>query len=225
VSQAFENSFSVEIASLQLLHLADSALPIGAMAHSFGLESLVVEAGLREADLLAFFSEWLAGTGRLEAAFCMWAHAGKCEEDWRRLNLQMSSFKVSRESREASLRLGRRFLALAAMMTRTLDLDCGGDAHLSAAFGRVSGALGMSANAAAAACLHQALYGAISCCQRLMPFGQSAAMRLLWTLKPVMLEAVNTAADSKREELWNVQPILEIASMRHPQLSTRLFIS
>ena len=42
--------------SLQLLHLADSALPVGAAAHSFGLESLVVENDLEVPDLLQFFT-------------------------------------------------------------------------------------------------------------------------------------------------------------------------
>ena len=40
---------------LQLLHLADSALPIGTAAHSFGLEGLVAENDLEVADLRDFF--------------------------------------------------------------------------------------------------------------------------------------------------------------------------
>jgi urease accessory protein len=43
-----------ELAELRLLHLADSALPIGGLAHSFGLESLV-SAGLLEVGELPEF--------------------------------------------------------------------------------------------------------------------------------------------------------------------------
>jgi urease accessory protein len=77
----------------------------------------------------------------------------------------------------------------------------------------------------AAGYLHQTLFGAISACQRLLPFGQSAAMRLLWNLKPQIAEAVEQAHTATLEDLWNIQPALDIASMRHPQLTTRLFIS
>jgi urease accessory protein len=216
---------SPAVAWLQLLHLADSALPIGAMAHSFGVETLVAEAGLTEAGLPIFFAEWLAGTGCLEAFFCLAASAIRETGKWTALNAQLSAFKPARESREASLRLGKRYLSLAASLIDHPEFGFKGDAHLAPAFGLTGHALGLDAKTVAAAYLHQTLFGAISACQRLLPLGQSAAMKLLWTLKPAIARVVETAAEAKLDDLWTTQPMLEIASMRHPQLPTRLFIS
>ncbi len=213
-----------DLAWLKLLQLADSALPIGGLAHSFGLEALVAEAELTEADLAHYFAEWLQGTGRVEAAFCMQAHGMDDDAAWQALNARLSAWKPARESREASLRLGKRFLALAASLMER-PLGASGEAHLATAFGCAAAALQLPSKLAAAALLHQALSGAISACQRLLPLGQTAAMRLLWSLKPGMLEAVEAAAITPMEELANLQPMLEIASMRHPHLATRLFIS
>ena len=217
--------FPYGVSWLQLLHLADSALPIGAAAHSFGIESLVAESGLSEVGLHGFFSGWLSGTGRLEAAFCLRASAVTNQQEWELLNTDLSSFKPARESREASLRLGKRFLALAAGLIHQPNLEYRGDAHLATAFGLAGAALNLEPSLVAAAYLHQAVFGAISVCQRLLPFGQSSAMQLLWMLKADMMQAVEKAATAINDELWNSQPMLEIASMRHPHLTTRLFIS
>jgi urease accessory protein len=208
---------------LQLLHMADSALPIGAMAHSFGIETLAAEYSLTEDSLPTFFSDWLLGTGKTEAAFCLWGHAAATHEQWTRLNAQLSSFKPARESRDASLRLGKRFLSLASTLTN--QPHYAGEAHLGPAFGLIGAAMNLDSTMVAAAYLHQTLFGAISVCQRLLPFGQSAAMRLLWNLKSQIAEAVEQAKTATLEDLWNIQPALDIASMRHPQLTTRLFIS
>jgi urease accessory protein len=217
--------FPYGVSWLQLLHLADSALPIGAAAHSFGIESLVAESGLSEVGLHGFFSGWLSGTGRMEAAFCLRASAITNQQEWELLNTDLSSFKPARESREASLRLGKRFLALAAALIHQPNLEYRGDAHLATAFGLAGAALNLEPTLVAAAYLHQAVFGAISVCQRLLPFGQSSAMQLLWMLKADMMQAVEKAATAINDELWNSQPMLEIASMRHPHLTTRLFIS
>lgn len=213
------------LSQLQLLHLADSALPIGAMSHSFGLETMVAEQGLQVADLPAFFRDWLAGTGAVEAVFCM--EAWRCEDVdlWIALNDELTARKPARESREASLSLGRRFVRLAGTLMDDARLALPGPAHFATAFGRLSSILGIGAADSAAALLHQSLYGAISACQRLLPLGQSAAAVLLWELKPRILQLVREVTDRQPDDLWNPQPLLEIASMRHPRLSTRLFIS
>ena len=210
---------------LQLLHLADSALPIGAMAHSFGVEGLTAEGGLDETGLLDFFSTWLRSAGVTEAAFCLWSFSVNSQQQWSILNTQLSSFKLAREGREASLRLGKRFLSLAANLIVIPDFAFHGDTHLATAFGATGAALQLDAETVAAAYLHQSLFGAISACQRLLPFGQSAAMHLLWDLKPEINNTVAKAQTATQEDLWNTQPMLDIASMRHQFLPTRLFIS
>ncbi len=214
-----------DLAQLRLLHLADSALPVGAMSHSFGLEGMAAEHGLRAADLPEFFRGWLAGAGAVEAAFCMRAWEIRDPDPWCVLNSDLTARKPTRESRDASLSLGRRFLRLAASLMDDARLAMPGPAHFATAFGLVGGALGIPRAACAAAFLHQSLYGAVSACQRLLPFGQSSAAALLWELKPRILSVVADTAGREPDDLWNPQPMLEMASMRHPRLSTRLFIS
>jgi urease accessory protein len=195
------------------------------MAHSFGVEGLTVESGLDEKGLFDFFSTWLRSAGLTEAAFCLWSFSVTSQHQWNTLNAQLSSLKLARESREASLRLGKRFLSLAANLIAKPDFAFHGDAHLATAFGSTSAALQLNAEAVTAAYLHQSLFGAVSACQRLLPLGQSAAMQLLWELKPEITNTVAKARTAKPEDFWNTQPMLDIASMRHPFLPTRLFIS
>src|SRR5690242_18340205 len=107
-------------ALLRLLHLADSALPVGATAHSFGLEKLIDDGLLSTADLESFFEDYLEENGVLEASYCRAAHRLAFDSPdvfgtaWRDLNERLSARKPARESREASLAIGRRFLRLAA---------------------------------------------------------------------------------------------------------------
>ena len=139
---------------LRLQQLADSALPIGGAAHSFGLESLV-DAGLLNVDnLAAFFEDHLSETGVLEAAYCAASHGASIGE-WLALNTQLGARKLARESRDASCAMGRRFLRLAAAISNNELLleasDAQTDAHLAACFGLAAGVLEIDARTAAAA--------------------------------------------------------------------------
>lgn len=216
---------------LQLLHLADSALPIGGLAHSFGLENLIAEEKLEVAGLPAFLQNYFADAGLLEAVFCRAGHLlaplpdAEFTEGWRELNQTLSALKPARESRTASLTLGKHFLALAARLMNDVRLQQSGEIHHSVAFGLTGGRLNLDAGSVVSAYLQQSAAGLISACQRLLPYGQNGAMSLLWQIKPTLLEITERSYDFTPATVRNFAPLLELGAIRHARLQPRLFIS
>lgn len=202
----------MSIQLLQLLHLSDSALPIGATAHSFGIETLTAERWLDAPQLGSFLRDYLSETGVWEAAYCRAAHGlavqnigASFDARWSALNDQFAAIIPARESRVASAALGRRFLQLLLdvhplpLVEQALRASqcAGGDSFHPLAFGLASGLLDVAVEEAAAAYLHQSIAGLVSACQRLLPVGQSQAARLLWSSKPAVLDAVQQSEAMK----------------------------
>ena len=227
---------------LWLLQLSDSALPVGAMNQSFGLENLVAEESLNNDQLETFLKTYLHEVGRFEGLYCSAAYrlgndaAGEFQlQEWLDLNIKFSAFKLARESRVASATLGRRFLGLVSNLSQSAILSAalegarqmGVEIHHSVAFGLAGAALQIEAEATLLAYLHQTLTNLVSACQRLLPLGQHQATRMLWELKPMVAELVTELSDQQLDlnEATCFAPLLEVGSMRHPSLPTRLFIS
>lgn len=227
---------------LQLLQLADSALPIGASAHSFGLETLTAEGQLTPASMTPFFANLLSETAPLEAACCRHAYRladASLNDDatfatrWMRLNQTLAARKPARESREASATLGKRFLRLATSLEPLPRLQDaikasgarGFDIHLCTAFGLVGGALQLGEEAVTSAYLQQNLAGLLSACQRLMPVGQNQVMVLSWQLKPLLAQIAERSQNADVDSIHSFAPLLDLAGMRHASLPVRLFIS
>lgn len=236
---------------LRLFHLADSAFPIGATAHSFGLETLAAEGSLTPQSLQRFLRDLLWATGKAEAVFGRLAYrcgeAAAQEEaltHWLTLNTYVAALKPARESREASATLGRRFLQMVNQLEENAYLrqaqiaarQATVEIHYCTAFGLVGGALALGEENTVLAYLQQSLMGLVSACLRLLAIGQGRASEILWALKSQVVEvamaslALTPNLPVKHDHQWlqhltMFTPMLDVASMRHPTLSTRLFIS
>jgi urease accessory protein len=222
---------------LCLQQFADSALPIGGSAHSFGLESLVGSGFVGPENLECFLTGYLEEAGTMEAAYCAASCelAGSGEEalpQWFKWNTELGARKPARESRDGSAAMGRRFLQLATGVSGIPLLESaaqtaaknGIQLHLAPCFGLVAGAMNVDSTIAASACLQQSVTALISCCQRLMALGQTRAQQILWNLKPAILQAAKRgSADRTRVDSFTF--LIDVASARHPGLHTRLFIS
>lgn len=239
-SNVFPPPASEGLAHLQLLHLADSALPTGSLAHSFGLESLASAGILRPGDLADFLHGYLQEAGMLEAVACREAfqlvggdHQAFPADRWMAINEWLSALKPGRESRAASATLGRNFLHAVMGVGEFPGLQKAWEAartaksfiHQSAAFGLVSAALSFEENRAVLAYLHQMSACQVSACQRLLPLGQNEAMRILWNLKPTMVQVAERSAGCSLETVSCTMPLLDWGALEHPALATRLFIS
>lgn len=229
---------------LRLLHIADSALPVGATAHSFGLETLVQDGDVDLPRLERWCSDYLVETGTVDAYYCRRAHAigRRMEEgtpdvwlrEWRATNQELSALRPARESRAASHALGGRLLRLLADLeprpTWQAMLNGGeSETHYCCVFGLGGALLGLGADAVALALLRQNVAGLVSACQRLMPLGQGRAGQLLWKLQGAIAAAA-AAGPAPVSALGADMPftftaLLDVGSMRHPQRSVRLFIS
>jgi urease accessory protein len=239
-SNAHTSDFERDLADLRLLHLADSALPIGGLAHSFGLESLVSQELLGVSDLPEFLRGFLEEAGMVEAVFCREAfrlaqidQEKLCADRWVELNDRLGALKPARESRAGSASLGKNFLTAAAALGDFPTLRdaleaskrAGSAVHHSLAFGLVSGVLRFGEDRAVLAYLHQSIAGLVSASQRLLPLGQSAATKILWSIKPAILETANRSATCAIDDACCFMPLLDWGAMEHPALRTRLFVS
>ncbi|HEY6345004.1 MAG TPA: urease accessory UreF family protein [Bryobacteraceae bacterium] len=240
-----------ETSLLRLLQLADSALPVGGSAHSYGLETLAQEGSLAPENLEDFLGDYLEETGALDAAFVRRAWK---RGDLRALSAEYGARKPARESREASLKLGRRLAGLVNAVFSAPVFEPGptGDAFGGRTLVRAGLESRSGSEAEASRGLKPALHAALHYC---IVFGAVGALfgasqdatalgflhqsiaGLVSACQRLMPLGQSAAARilwnlkpaivhaARCEEVWCFSPYPELASMRHGSLGTRLFIS
>ncbi len=218
--------------------LLDSAFPIGAFSHSFGLETLVQEGQIQTPAALQCFCEamlfgaWAPGEATAVKAVYAWAPSQNFEELWE-FDRALHFARAARESREGARKIGKRMLEMSRVLHPELDwmplVEAISDGRAIGIYPTIYGwtcfHLGVLLERAATGLLYVNLSGAVSNATRAMRLGQSDAQKIIAALTPQIEIAWREVAARDPWEFETSTPQLEIAAMRHEGLYSRLFMS
>jgi urease accessory protein len=211
------------------------SFPVGAFSYSHGLEWVIEQGIIRDAESLR---DWIAdllsiGSGRNDAILCAAAWRRVHEEDWQGLAklAELSLALAPSAERHLETRMqGRAFAGTIAgswpctAMTRLLEIS-GGEIGYPVAVGTAAAGHGLALPETVGAYLHAFVSTLISVGVRLIPLGQTDGQRLLAVLELPVSETAAAAIAGSIEDLGAATFLADIASMNHETQYTRLFRS
>ncbi len=220
---------------LALLQFTDSFFPTGAFAHSFGLETYVQDGRVHNRESLEAFLRATLHHGIRTGdalAVALAYHAAEVERIVD-LDRRLTAMKVSRELREGSIKVGKQFLRSAATLAESEILDeyvkriqsgkCAG--HHAIGYGLVASAAKIDLHSTLLGFLHTHVVNQVSAAIRLIPLKPTDGQRVIQHLRSDLLEVAEFAQTADMDNLGGFTPGLDIQSMRHESLYSRLFIS
>jgi urease accessory protein len=210
---------------LRLLTWLSPAFPVGAFAYSHGLEWAIEAGDVCNETSLRRWLEALLAHGSARSDVILLRHAGRAAASELRDLCELGAALAPCRERQAET------LAQGAAFARAALVWGGARLHMlatcQAAYPIVVGAVaadhGIEEDLAAAGYAQAMAANLISAAVRLVPLGQTAGLRTLAALEPVLLELVRETASATLEEVGGCCFRSDIAAMRHETQHTRLF--
>ena len=213
---------------LRLLQIFDSQFPVGAFAHSGGVETYASLGG-GVAELRQLLDAQIAlGWGRSElgAAHLAWRadHTGIGDSHLSLLSRQVDAVKAVPAVRNTSIGLGRRTLELLRRLypDAAVEID---PPHHAIVVGAAARRLGIGARELLLAYAQSLAMGTLAAAVRCMPVSPAQAQQLLAAAHRDLSRAVERALDDPEAALFTCTPALDIRSHEQAFLRTRLFQS
>jgi urease accessory protein len=208
---------------LHLLAWLSPAFPTGGFAYSHGLEWAVEAGDIKDPETLREWLEDVVARGSVRSDTILLRQAYRNASDpfaVRDIAALALAATPSRERRDEALNQGRAFVLAVAPWTQITDnLPYAVAVGVAAAREHIpedDGALGYVQAFAA---------NLISAAVRLVPLGQTAGLRVLAALEPVILSTAEETKSATLDDIGGCAFRSDLAAMRHETQYTRLFRS
>ena len=222
-----------------LLQVNDALFPIGGYSHSYGLETYIQTGIVHDEDSAEEFIH-----KRLEYNFLYneflavrlgWEYAVSGDlTAISRLEEIMEAGKIPRETREASRKLGSRFIkTLSALeiprenrvFEEYREARKGKSVHHAVAYGVFCGAAGITREEALEHFLYAQTSAMVTNCVKTIPLSQSSGQKLLSGCYPLLQKLTREVKELGEEWLGLSGPGFDLRCMQHEGLYSRIYMS
>ncbi len=223
-------------ALMRLMTWMSPSFPVGAFSYSHGLETEVEAGTVHDQDTLKNWLEdvLIHGAGWSDAVLCAAAWRAVKDGDGTGLKDVIDLGRALNPSRERLLessaqggafgRAAKAGWAHAFEDGVLKEQDFNGMPY-PCAVGAVAAASGLDLSVTLPAFLHGVAANLVSAGVRLVPLGQSDGVRVLAALEDLLVTLAARAKTSTLDDIGGFAPLVDIASMNHETLYTRLFRS
>jgi urease accessory protein len=222
-------------ASLVSRQLTDSSFPSGSYTLSHGLEGYAQARALGAGDVATLLDDLLThAIGPADATALALAHRAALADDWAAVcatDARLHACKLTREARQASLRIGRQLLDLclevfpSPQLTRLGELTAAGETRgmQPIVTGVTYAGAGVEVEEAVTADLFAFCTSFAGAALRLRLCDHRSAQRLVRGATPAIERATAAALAAAPEDLGGCAPLHDVMSARHERAQAKLF--
>lgn len=220
----------------QILQLAGGTFPTGGFSQSWGLETYVNEGSIQDVQTFEVFVQMYLRSvvGACEGPVLCAAYDMAVAEEWEALHdLEevLTAMKLTKESKASGLRMGKALMRIAVELVDDSKLTTFYQSRRSlginypVAFAMLCSKLDISKTDCLQAFVFSSVNGVVQSGIKLVPLGNIEAQKVMMHLQKDMEDCVEIALETRVEDICNFCPGLDIASMKHECLTTRLYMS
>lgn len=219
-----------------LMQIAGGTFPSGGFSQSWGLETYVQSGKVKDCETLKeFLRSYLDSTiARCEGpilceAFRLAAQQDQDALEW--LEELSCAVKVTKESRESSLRMGKAFLRIMAdiledeAVRRLRKISGSQGMTYPVVYGVVCSQLGLDLSDSVEAFVFSTVNALVQSAVKLIPLGNTQAQKVLLEVQSEMKQAAQDSLERPAAKISNFCPGMDIGSILHETLSVRLYMS
>jgi urease accessory protein len=209
---------------LRLIQLSDSAFPIGAYSHSFGLETLIESGAINgfEEARVAIRSMLQMSIAPQDGVACALAYRAD-DVELLRLDETLSAMKLPPEIYDASLQLGDRLKRIATELNWCAAFPRVSNHAI--VFGYLCKRLQLSAADTVSTFLLTSATTLASACVRLIPLGHTDGQRIISDCAELVTQLTIDCLRAEEKDIAAFAPLHEQACVEHEQLYARIFQS